>query len=149
MYPRITYLGILKVNLNKVKIPPQSQNNFFFLTNMEYYMPSSKAYQSITQLNSTFPCLKTWSPFAGGEKQRKAMMLFGGSTEACFSSSSKPENKGSFSVFIMKVELWFLKVSRCLLSWRFQPPISQRKECPHRPSLTCQFCLQTRRTRAH
>lgn len=82
-------------------------------------MPLSKAYQSITQLNSTFPCLKTWSPFAGGEKERKAAMLFGGSTEACISSSSKPENKGSSSIFIMKVELWSLKVSRCLLSWHF------------------------------
>ena len=48
-------------------------------------MPLSKAYQSITQLNSTFPCLKTWSPFAGGKKKRKAMMLLGGSMEACFS----------------------------------------------------------------
>lgn len=74
-------------------------------------MPLSKAYQSITQLNSTFPCLKTWSPFAGGKKKRKAMMLLGGSMEACFSSSSKPENKGSFSIFIVKVELWSLKAS--------------------------------------
>lgn len=59
------------------------------------------------------------------------MMLFGASMEAYFSSSPQPpKNKGSFSVFIMKVELQFLKTTHCLPSQCFSLPISQEERVP-------------------